>query len=358
MKKICFLTSTLNYGGATKILVELANYLSLYHKVIIVNYGEGENFYKLNANVEVIKAPHTKCKIPKLRMLCQMMLLRAFFRKEKYDLIIAFGNTEKIMALSSSIGRRTKVIISERQDPYNYHPGKKHTMWLRYLLADGCVFQTRGAMEYFPEAVKKKSVVIPNFILIDDKKFMPIEKKKKEIAFSARFELRQKRQDVMINAMKIVASKYPDWKLVFYGDGDDQPDIIRLVKKYQIENNVVFAGKVRAVNECIYQSSIMALSSDYEGIPNVIIEAMAMGVPVVATDCSPGGARLLIKNKENGLIVPIGDYKKLADAIIFFIENPNIANEYAKKAMEVKKKYSPDIIFPLWKSYFEKIMGY
>ena len=162
----------------------------------------------------------------------------------------------------------------------------------------------------------------------------------------------------MINAMKIVASKYPDWKLVFYGDGDDQPDIIRLVKKYQIENNVVFAGKVRAVNECIYQSSIMALSSDYEGIPNVIIEAMAMGVPVVATDCSPGGARLLIKNKENGLIVPIGDYKKLADAIIFFIENPNIANEYAKKAMEVKKKYSPDIIFPLWKSYFEKIMGY
>ncbi len=355
MKKICFLTSTLNYGGATKIMIELANYLTNHFEVSIVNYGSEEVFYELNNKITVLKAPYTKCNIPKVRLLAQMSIIRSYFKNKSYDAIIAFGNTEKLMALSASMGRKTKVIISERQDPYHYKPGKKHTMWLRYMLADGCVFQTDGAMKYFPVCVQKKSVVIPNFIQIDEKDFLKIQNRKKEIAFSARFELKQKRQDIMVKAMKKVEEKHPDWKLVFYGDGADQKTIEDMVMNYKLENNVIFAGKVSKVNDYIYQSAILALTSDYEGIPNVLLEAMAMGVPVVSTNCSPGGAELLIENKVNGLLVPVGDENALAEALNMLIENPEVANDYAYKATKVKEKFSPERIFPLWEQYLKGI---
>ena len=163
MKKICFLTSTLDYGGATKIMIELANYLADYFDVTIVNYGLDKKFYSIERKIKVLTAPHTKCKIPKIRLIAQMCLIRNYFRKAEYDLIVAFGNTEKLMALSATFGRKGKVVISERQDPYNYKPGKRHTMWLRYLLSDGCVFQTKGAMDYFPECVKKKEYCFAQF---------------------------------------------------------------------------------------------------------------------------------------------------------------------------------------------------
>lgn len=357
MKKICFLTSTLDYGGATKIMIELANYLADYFDVTIVNYGLDKKFYSIERKIKVLTAPHTKCKIPKIRLIAQMCLIRNYFRKAEYDLIVAFGNTEKLMALSATFGRKGKVVISERQDPYNYKPGKRHTMWLRYLLSDGCVFQTKGAMDYFPECVKKKSIVLPNFIQIDDKQFAPMEEKNKEIAFSARFEVKQKRQDIMVKSMKIVAEKHPDWKLVFYGDGDDQGLIEQMVEDFKLSENVVFAGKIKDVNEYIYKSAMLVLSSDYEGIPNVLIEAMAMGLPVISTDCSPGGARLLIKNDENGILVPVGNSQKLAKAINKLIENPYIANQYAVKATRVKNKFTPEKILPLWKRYFERVLG-
>lgn len=353
---ICILTSTINYGGATKILLEIANYLSKFHEVAILYYGKDEgSFYQLDNRIKICREPLTKCTVRKVRLLTQMRIIRNGIRKLKPDLVIAFGNTEKLMAIGGCFGTKTKVLISERQDPYNYTPGKKRTMWIRYMLADGCVFQTEGAAKYFPLSVQKKSTIIPNFISQSKREFLEMEKKKKEISFSARFELKQKRQDVMVDAFDIIAKDFPDWKLVFYGDGDDQAIVEEMVKEKGLSNQVIFKGKVSNVLDYIYNSSIFVLSSDYEGIPNVLLEAMAMGIPCVATDCSPGGARLLIENNVNGILVQTNSPKELAEAISFLIRTPDKANSLGKNAMNVLEKYKPEKILHLWNEYICKI---
>ncbi len=358
MAKICILTSTINYGGATKILIDVANYLSQFHDVMVLYYGKDETtFYQISDRIELCRAPVTKCNVRKVRLLTQMRLIRKSVTKIKPDAVLAFGNTEKLMALGATLGKKTKLIISERQDPYNYQPGKKRTMWLRYLLADGCVFQTEGAAKYFPRSVQEKSVVIPNFIKQEKREFVPIEQKEKIISYSARFELKQKRQDVMVEAFSLLHRDHPDWKLVFYGDGEDQPKIEAMVEKRGLQDSVIFAGKVSGAIDKIYQSAIFALSSDYEGIPNVLLEAMALGVPSVSTDCSPGGARFLIQDGENGMLVPVNDPAALAQALKTLIEDPALANEIGRKGTEVLERFAPSGILPQWNTYVSNVLG-
>lgn len=358
MKKICFLTNTMGYGGATKIMIEIANFLSLQSEfaVSIMTYDKDPFFYKVNDNIEIVYVTKTKCNIPKIRLLTQLRLINKALKKKSYDLIIAFTNTDKLFAVFSSLLKKQKVMLSERQDPYNYVPRKKHIMWLRYILSDACVFQTEGAMNYFPNIVRKKSIVIPNFIDISDDLKNSEVKKEKTIAFSARFELKQKRQDVMVKAFKLVHDRFPDWKLIFYGDGPDQDIVEQLSSKLDLEESIIFYGKTSNVLSKVKSSSIFALSSDYEGIPNVVLEAMAIGMPVVSTDCSPGGARLLIKNGINGLLVPTNSPEKLASAIINLITDNDLSDRCGQCAKEVNEKFSPERILPMWKEFILQVM--
>ena len=97
------------------------------------------------------------------------------------------------------------------------------------------------------------------------------------------------------------------------------------------------------------------LTSDYEGIPNALMEAIALASRL-STDCSPGGARLLIKDGENGLLVPTGDPVSISDAICRFIENPEFARQCGENAREIIYKYSPDKILNMWKVYLESFL--
>lgn len=356
MAKILFLTSTLGYGGATKIMVKIANYMSRFHETMILCYGDKTVFYDIDEKVNVLWCAKTRCKVRKLRVIAQMLLVRKALHRLNPDLVVAFGNTEKLFAIVSSVGRRTKAVISERQDPYNYVPGKKNHMHMRYRLADGCVFQTDGAAKYFPKSVQDKSIVIPNFIEIHETKPEDNNIKNKLIAYSARFELRQKRQDIMVEAFSLVHKIHPEYKLCFYGDGPDQEKVREQVNKLGLSSFVVFAGQTKNIIENLKKSEIFVLTSDYEGIPNALMEAMAVGLPVVSTDCSPGGARLLIKDGENGLLVPTGDPVSISDAICRFIENPEFARQCGENAREIIYKYSPDKILNMWKVYLESFL--
>nr|WP_269438233.1 glycosyltransferase [Phosphitispora fastidiosa] len=229
-------------------------------------------------------------------------------------------------------------------------------MHLRYIFADGCVFQTSGASRYFPKSVRRKGTVIPNFINIEKPNLHPIELRKNEIAFVARFELAQKRQDIMIKAFKLVIKKHPKVKLVFYGDGPDIDTVKTMVSEYDLSDSIVFAGVISNMDNVYRHSRLFVLTSEYEGIPNVLIEAMAYGLPVISTDCSPGGARLLIDSGVNGIIVPVNDFKKLAEAIIYLLDNPKIAEGYGAKAQEVVDRFKPAKILPMWQEYINAII--
>ena len=355
---VVILINSMRYGGANKVLVDLANYLAeKQYNVTIITYLDDKKFYKINKNI-LTKNIYTKFdNLKGIRRIAQVLKLRCILKSEEADVVIAFNNTAKLIGLVATLFSKYKIIISERLDPYNYKPGKKRNMHFRYLLSDGCVFQTKGAASYFPKRVRDRSVIIPNFIEIDKAYKSPVKKRKNEISFVARLDIRQKRQDLILIAFQKIVTKYPEIKLVFYGDGPDRSKVEELVIDFGLQKNVKFAGVVKNVKDSIRESKIFVMASDYEGIPNALMEAMSIGLPVVSTDCSPGGAKLLIEDKVNGLLVPTNEPDRLAEAIIFLLKNPNRAEKIGNNARVVSSLYHPSRILPMWENYIRSIIN-
>ena len=218
-------------------------------------------------------------------------------------------------------------------------------MWL-YRYADKVVFQTEGAQQFFDKKTIRKSTIIPNPIVIPELRWIGFDAK--TIVSVGRLHVRFKRQDVLLKSFRKVLDAYPDYKLVLYGDGPDRKSLEQLAKELSMDGSVEFKGKVANVMKIIADEGIFVLSSDSEGMPNALMEAMALGMPVISTDCEPGGAKALIQNGVNGIIVPRGDVDRLAEAIIFYIENKEKADQYGLSARQSMKSYSPNIIICKW----------
>ncbi|WP_341961922.1 glycosyltransferase [Planococcus maritimus] len=358
MKSIYILTGDLGYGGAPKILAYIANYFSENKYITkFINYGSNEPFYPLNRNIDILNIDFQCKEVNKLNFIKQAKQLRDLLVREKPDVILVFENYAKFLSIAATFFLPTKVVLAERKDPYQFSFKKKIYMTTLHALAAGNVFQTEGAKKYFPKFINNNSIVIPNFIDLEIHSKIPLVNRRKEIAFVARFENLQKRPDIMIEAFKKVLMKHPDFTLIFYGDGDGKEEIQKLVKKYRMEHNVKFAGIVDNVMEKLRLSRLFVLTSEFEGIPNALIEAMACGLPVVSTDCSPGGAELLIEHETNGLLVPVNDIDSVAQAIIFVLDNPFLAESYGLKAQETTTYYRPDKILPMWEKYIGKVVS-
>ena len=160
--------------------------------------------------------------------------------------------------------------------------------------------------------------------------------------------------DVAVRAVAEVCKKYPEVCLNFYGSGPDEEEIRNLTKELGVTDNVIFHGKISNIHHELLKNDIFLITSDYEGIPNSLIEAMSIGMPCIATDCSPGGAALLIEHEKNGVLLPCGDHNAVADAILNWIENPELAVDCGKTATDIYKRFSPEIIIEKWNNYIYK----
>ena len=359
--KVLFVISCLSYGGAEKNLILVANYLQRKgHGVAVCNFNERPTVRKPDEGVICFDMEYGEEKTGRYAWIhtrkMQYKFLAESCKRFSPDVIVSFLNMPN--ALSVICGKRMHipVIISERADPYQAISKIDRIMHFLYNRADGAVFQTEGAKAFYSEKLQKRSTVIPNPVIISNKDGIRHDHSTagREIAFVGRFELKQKRQDVMIKAMRIVLKSYPDYKLVFWGDGEDEARTKELSVSLGISDNVVFAGASSNVLADIAQSEMFVLTSDYEGIPNVLIEAMSIGMPCIATDCSPGGARMLLDNGKYGIIVPCGDEQAVADAIVTYIENKELAREYGAKAMCITERFSYDVIMQKWEDYLLK----
>ena len=126
------------------------------------------------------------------------------------------------------------------------------------------------------------------------------------------------------------------------------------VSEYKLDDFVEFKGKVSPIEPEIVNSKLFVLSSDYEGIPNALIEAMSLGIPSVSTDCSPGGAALLIDSPNNGVLVPTNNAQKLAEGIMYILEDNERAESIGLKGTEICKLFSPESIEEKWVSFIKK----
>ena len=351
--KILLCISCLSYGGAEKNLRIVANHMAAKgHEVTVCSFGGQPCVQPLLDSIKIVYMPEYRAKGVKRAQ--QISFLRKLMKSERADVTVSFLCFPNFISIIAGKLAHVPVIVSERGDPYQFNSAVMKAMYSTYRYAAGAVFQTEMAKEYFHPALQKKSAVIANPVeLKDETLFAELDRAERSIAYSARFELVQKRQDIMLDAFKTVVEKHPDYKLKFFGDGPDEDKMKKYAQELGISQSVIFCGRSNSVLEDISHSSLFVLSSDYEGIPNALLEAMSLGLPCVSTDCSPGGARMLIEDGVDGLIVPRGDASALASAICRMIEDREFAAACGKNALRVRERFAMSVILAKWEEYIE-----
>lgn len=301
--------------------------------------------------------------------------LRKAIKEEQPDMILSFCIKANYRATMATTGMKIPVITSVRSDPKIDYVGKKNQIVnkLFFNKAEGCVFQTEEAKSFFDEVLQKKSTIICNPV---NEKFLNATRQlpTKKIACVGRL-VRSKNQMLLVKAFEEVLKKYPDYQLYFYGDGSND-ECKELLIDYVNKTNVVidspkkakeqeticlkdavhFMGISNTLEKDIADAAMFVLPSDYEGMPNALMEAMTLGLPSISTDCPCGGSRYWIDHKVNGQLFPVGDVKALTDAILYYIENPETAGEMGQKAREKLQSATLDKVYAEWKNYMEQVM--
>ena len=339
-------------------ITDIANALSDTHEVDFLTYRNDKVLQPLSDKVNHIHNPLYKNKIKPLENIGQICKLHKFIKKNSYDVAIAFLHPSNYMLTLASKGTKTKVLLSERADPYSRKKnGGLYTHLIEHILyrADGYVFQSNGAMELYPQKCQEKGVVIVNSIPDDLTDLHFTGKRKKTVVHVARMELIQKRQDVMLEAFKIFSEKHPDYVLEFYGDGPEEDKMKALAHEMGLDDKVDFKGAQGNILSHIADAGMFVLTSDYEGLPNALLEAAAIGLPCISTDCSPGGARMIIEDGKNGFIVPCGDYKMLAERMCELAEDSEKAERFSREAMKITEKFEPSEIYRRWEEFISTL---
>lgn len=357
MKKILLVHSSFphqgkNYGGAKKMITWLGNTLSNegFEVTFCSCYDvERPDSFLPSTKTLLLKIPYHSNYIFRNFYLFwySYRSLKDFFQTEKVDCVISFGDLSFFVLLVLRKRFGYKVVVSERLDP-KFSSGFMDIFrrWC-FRYSDVLVCQSEGAKECFNSILQEKIVVIPNPITLPDYHWCQ-EKTEKTIATAGRLTIIQKRQDVLIKAFSIFHSNHSDYLLKIYGDGPDMQKLKKLTEDLCIDDYVRFIGRVKDVQQYLLNDGVFVLTSDFEGVPNALLEAMALGMPVISTKCSPGGAEMLIKNKENGLLVECGDAEDVANAMSFMVENKDLCVEFAKNARSSVKRYNPHKIIMEW----------
>ena len=364
MKKILFHLNCLEFGGAERVVSNLANQFAKEgYEVVVATEWEGKEEYRLDEKVRRVhvglKESDEKCsRISKA--LKRFVYLRKCILKEKPDITIAFAQKAIYRALGATLFTKEKVIIAVRTDPVGHYDQLIDKVMIPILFphAAGAVFQTEGQRDFFPKYIQKKSTIILNPLhdkYIEAK--LP-EKRTKTVVHSGRI-VDFKNQDMLIRAFAKVHEKHPEYDLKMFGsdsfDGTMQV-LLKAIEECNAADYVKLMGNSDSLDKELVDGALYAFSSDWEGLPNALLEAMALGLPVVATDCPCGGPRTVIKDGVNGILVPIKDAKAMEEGINRLIENPEFAQSLGREAKKICKQLNGPAIIEQWRKYINKVI--
>ena len=356
MKNILFISNCLSFGGAEKMLCFVAESLAQRgHRVFIVNLraiNNSSDYERTLQGVSVITLEKDSC--GKNKHIYRIEKIKEIAKAKKTDVIIGFTAFPNFYA--TIVGKLLHIpsIMSERGDPNRTIGNSWKDKILTFVInrAKGGVFQTDGAKSFYKKGLQKRAITIPNPIFIKGTlPNIPFEERERSIVSVGRLDNEQKRYDVMLDAFKIFLEKNPEYILKLYGRGTDEILIKEWVEQRGLSEKVKFMGLTLQPMQDMAKEGMFLITSDYEGISNSLLEAMAVGLPCVSTDHTPGGARLLIQDHKNGLLAPIGDVNRLAEAMDEFANDSELAKKCGQNARAVVERFSPTKIIDNWENY-------
>ena len=354
-KTICFFTGFMAEGGAERVIAILGNYfVSNGWQVEIVTYYDDIYLYQID---ERIKKVSVEKNTQSRNIVKNIMWIRRYFT-EKQCVIISFLAIYNIMILVSLIGLHIPIVVADRNDP-NYVPNKK---WLRLLrnicyeyLADQVVLQTHHNKEYFSQKTQKKSSVIYNPINLGENKGKALTTKKENVIVAVGRLIKQKNYAMLMEAFHKIICTGEDYCLEIYGEGDERDYIEAFSKKNNLQGRVVLKGGKNDPIPLIGKAKLYVLTSKYEGMPNSLLEAMCLGIPVISTKVS--GATDLIIHGVNGYLVDDGDVDGLANYMKLIINSDEIINRMGTEAAKVNEYVKLEKIAEQWEKLIIEVLN-
>lgn len=357
MNKIVIVTNNMGAGGAERVIAQLVNYFTNSNiECFIIQLSKGEVFYTLDSKVTVnsIGKKSNNSLINKIKTFKE---LRKKITLIKPDVVLAMPEEVGIYTLPALFNTKIPVVVSERNDP-KVMPWKKISRVCRvifYPLASGFVFQTNQAANFFPDRIKSKGVILPNPLDLNRIPELKFKTRSKEIVGAGRLDI-QKNFYQLIKSFKKFHEKHQDYVLKIYGEGPLREELIDYAMSVLPEGTFEFPGQDPNLLQSMCDSKMFILSSKYEGMPNILIEAMAMGMPVISTNCPSGGPMELIENEKNGLLVEVDDIEAMSQAMEMIAESEDLANELGRNAIKIREQLDANIIAEKWMTYLKSIV--
>lgn len=353
--KLLFILPGLSFGGAERVVSVLANeFDNQGDRVSILTIAStGKSAYSLNPSIQCSGLNLENGKNVRL-VYEHIKAIRNKIKEVNPDIIISFITDAALVSIIANMGLKYPLIVSERNDPGRQSIKMKIIRSLLYPLATGFVFQSEGAKKYFSKNIQRRSVVIMNPLCIENIPKLYEGEREKEVVTVGRL-VAQKNQSLLIKAFAKFHEHHKEYKLVIYGEGKLKKELMNEAECLNIKENVQFKGNVKDVLEKIKKASIFAFTSNFEGVPNALAEAMALGLPCIATNCSPGGAAMLISSYINGILISVDAEDELVQALEYMTDNPLEAQRMGNAARKIAEHLSSDKIVSNWREYIEHI---
>lgn len=361
-KTIAFYIGSLRKGGAERVFVNLAEYFQGEgYRVVMVTQYRREDEYDLPVGMDRILSDIGEEKVTASRVVNffrRFNKLHAIWKKEKPNLVLSCIGKNNFMAVATTVGTRTKAVVSVVGEAKEEYPSKRMRMLADVLFsqAAGVILQTERSRGFFCRKVGEKAVILPNSLNPAFIRPRYEGVREKEIVSVGRMDA-NKNHEMQLRAFAALKDKYPEYILVIYGEGELRAHIEDLAAALGIAERVSLPGVVPDVASRIWRASLFLLTSYSEGVSNALIEALALGLPVIATDVPSGGTEELMRDGENGLVIPPGDQAALARAMDRLLGDPAYANSLGRKAVGIQDRLAPERVNPMWKDYFEKIIN-
>ena len=391
MKKVVFFIDSLGGGGAERVVANLCSRLAKEqrYEISIIMLRKAPLAYEVSDRVQLLYAREMPVDslygkvvqrifsvYKKLRQCILKPLLIRFGKYEQWPRIdetafffyanyampyreylkknpgcTAFGFLirSNIAMLMAAKGTGVKTVFCERNNPIRPDM-PKNIIKLRDRLYPRCgaaVFQTEEERDYYVK-LKCDTAVIPNPL----KEGLPepyTGERRREIVNFCRLN-KQKNIPLLIDAFELLRKEYPEYTLRIYGRGDEKENLVALVKEKRMEDSVFFEDFAPDVHDRIRDAAMFVCTSDYEGLSNSMLEALAIGLPCVCTDCAGGGARMMIRDHENGILVPVGDVQAVYRGMKEIADSRELAEKLSAEGAKVRESLSLSHIAARWEA--------
>ncbi len=343
-KRIAVISHSAGNGGAERVATLVANNF--------VKEGHDVSFYAIHSDLREYyldeKVKYEYCDVKQSGVAGQFLRsvkLAQWIKKNRIEVMVSLVYNEGIFLVGN---RSLKKIYSLRNDPTKFYNSGINKLLRNkvYADADYVVFQTPDARDYFGDDVKEHGILIAN-PLKEGLPYWNQENYKKEIVVACRIN-KQKNLFMLLEAFKKVCEVRDDYKLAIYGEGELKEVLISFADSLGIGELVEFRGYTNEIHSIMANSAIYVSSSDYEGISNSMIEALAIGIPSVCTDCPVGGARMFIKNGESGFLTPVGDSEAMAEKLLLLMDSEELKIKFSTESRKIREELSEEKIYSKW----------